>query len=50
MLRILKQMVAAWESIPEDTPVPDEINVNEMWDEAKAIIAEAENIPNIFEP
>lgn len=36
----LAAIVEAWESIPENIQVPEEINVNELWDEARAALAE----------
>jgi butyrate kinase len=35
---ILATIVAAWESVPENVQVPDEINVDEMWDEARRVL------------
>lgn len=40
MLRILEAIVAAWKAVPEDTLVPEEINVDELWAEADRVISE----------
>lgn len=38
-LRILLQrLLTAWEEIPECDPVPDEINLNDLWDEIRAAL------------
>ena len=41
----LAQIVNDWESVPVDMQVPDEINVTEHWDAAKAALG----IPDIFD-
>lgn len=39
---VIASLVLAWESVPEDVQVPDEINVNELWEEARDAIGRAE--------
>jgi hypothetical protein len=34
----LRTIVTAWESVPENVQVPDEINVDEMWDDARRVL------------
>jgi uncharacterized coiled-coil protein SlyX len=34
----LSTLVADWEAVPDDLPVPEEINVNEHWDAARAAL------------
>ncbi|WP_046869025.1 hypothetical protein [Microvirga massiliensis] len=42
LLHALKTLVADFQAIGDDETVPDAINVNEHWDSASAVIAEAE--------
>lgn len=42
LLRVLKRILADWESVPEDAQVPDEINDNDHWDAVRAVIAQTE--------
>jgi hypothetical protein len=42
LLAALKRIVAAWESIDQDTQVPDEINDDDAWIRAATAIARAE--------
>jgi hypothetical protein len=42
LLQALKTLVADFQAIGEDETIPDAINVNEHWDSASAVIAEAE--------
>lgn len=37
-LDVLRRIVAAWESVPEDAQVPEAINVDELWDTARFVI------------
>lgn len=46
LLKALKIIVGQWESLPETIQVPDLININEMWDAARSIIARAEGRPS----
>jgi hypothetical protein len=41
LLAALKQLVADWESVPENARVPDEINTDEHWDAARSAIKKA---------
>lgn len=41
LLKALERIVTAWESVPEDAQVPEEINVNELWDQARDAINQA---------
>jgi hypothetical protein len=50
LLAACKAILTAFESIPEDVSLPDEINMpSEAWDLVKAAIEKAEPIPDIFE-
>lgn len=42
LLAALKQIVADWDSVPEDDPLPDEINDTDHWDAARAALRAAE--------
>lgn len=42
LLNALRSIVRAWESVPEDTLVPEEINVDSLWKKARKAIAKAE--------
>lgn len=46
LVSVLKMIVKAWESIPQSQQVPEEINVDGMWDAARAAIAKAEGKPS----
>jgi hypothetical protein len=35
-------LVADWDAVPEDVQVPEEININEHWDVARAALKEIE--------
>lgn len=41
LLEALGQIVSAWESIDPNELVPEEINVDDLWDAARAAIAKA---------
>lgn len=38
LLAMLRRIVDAWESVPEDVQVPDEINENQMWEDANELL------------
>jgi hypothetical protein len=40
MYSLIQRLSAAWKSLPEDEAVPDQINVNELWDEAELLVKE----------
>lgn len=44
----LKAIVRAWESIPPTTPVPDEINDDALWENARTAL-EAAEVPDLFD-
>lgn len=44
LLKAAKQILSDWESVNENDPVPDEINVDEHWENLRAAITEAEKI------
>lgn len=41
LLSILEVIVSAWDSIPETSQVPDEINVDPIWESARKAIMDA---------
>ncbi len=41
LLAALREIVARWDSLTIE-PVPDQINANDLWDNARAAIAKAE--------
>lgn len=43
LLATLKAIVAAWESIPERDMVNEEMNLDHLWDNARAAIERAES-------
>ncbi len=43
----LQRVVKGWESIDENDQVPEELNINEIWEEARKALDNA--IPNLFE-
>lgn len=45
MLKALRKLVANWDAVSTDVQVPDEINVDEDWDAARAALAQAEGRP-----
>ena len=45
LLELLKQIQAAWLSIPENVQVPDELNSDYFWLMVKDAIAKAEGAP-----
>jgi len=42
MVLTLYNLIQAWESIDENTLVPDEINIDHLWEDARAALALAE--------
>jgi hypothetical protein len=42
LLRCLKVLLEAWEAVPPTVQVPEEINVDEIWDNVRFAIAKAE--------
>ncbi len=43
LLAALKQILADWESVGEDQPVPDEINDTAHWDAVREAIRKGES-------
>jgi hypothetical protein len=41
LLAACEALVTAWEAIPENIQVPDEINIDQLWDDVRAAIAAA---------
>lgn len=42
LLDALKAIVAAWDAVDPNVQVPDEINDDDLWEDARAAIAKAE--------
>lgn len=49
----LQALVMAWDAVEkrsrrENLQVPDEINDDDLWDEARAALRQAEGVPDLF--